>query len=49
MHVCIVTTNTHTHLQDLQYDPDDTDDFSTPEDDQGKAVLAAVQEEKRKR
>ena len=44
-------TYTHTpHIvQDLQYDPEDTDDFSTPEDDRGKAILAAIQEEKRKK
>jgi hypothetical protein len=45
-------THTHTHiytLQDIQYDPEDLDDFSTPEDEKGKAVLAAIQEEKRKR
>lgn len=42
-------THPHTWIQDTQYDPEDLDDFSTPEDDQGKAVLAAIQEEKRKR
>ena len=54
-HTCThMHTHTHTHtralvLQDIQYDPEDLDDFSTPEDDKGKAVLAAIQEEKRKR
>lgn len=51
---CVILTGSHAHthtlgLQDIQYDPEDLDDFSTPEDDRGKAVLAAIQEEKRKR
>ena len=36
-------------LQDLQYDPEDNDDYTTPSDDAGKAILAAIQEEKRRR
>ncbi|XP_064401493.1 ubiquitin carboxyl-terminal hydrolase 40-like isoform X3 [Halichondria panicea] len=36
-------------VKDLQYDPDDTDDFSTPLDDRGRAILAAIQEDKRQK
>lgn len=36
-------------VKDLQYDPDDQDDFSTPQDDQGREILAAIQEEKRRK
>ena len=36
-------------IQDLQYDPEDSDDFSTVSDDRGKAILAALQEEKRRK
>jgi ubiquitin carboxyl-terminal hydrolase 40 len=36
-------------VKDLQYDPEDSDDFSTPEDDRGRAILAALQEEKRRK
>lgn len=35
--------------QDLLYDPADADDFSTPLDDKGVSVLAAIQEDKRKK
>jgi len=44
------TTHAHFHLrQDLIYDPEDEDDFSTLADEQGRLVLAAIQEEKRKK
>ena len=35
--------------QDLQYDPEDKDDFTTPLDDKGRAILAAIQENKKQR
>ena len=34
--------------QDLRYDPDDVDDFSTVQDERGRAILVAVQAEKRR-
>ncbi|CAI8039773.1 Ubiquitin carboxyl-terminal hydrolase 40 [Geodia barretti] len=36
-------------LKNLQYDPEDADDFSTESDDRGKEILTAVQEEKRRK
>ena len=36
-------------LQDLQYDPEDADDFSTLADQRGREILEAQHEEKRKK
>lgn len=35
-------------MQDKQFDPENEDDFSTIEDDQGKEALQKVADEKRK-
>ena len=43
-------THTHTHMwQYLTSECGDRDDFSTPSDDRGRAILASMQEEKKKR